>query len=162
VTIHGVEYAWIYEVPPPVANSVGATFGSDIRLRGYEVDTARLRSTGALSLTVQWQALAPPEQNYLMFVHVLDSSGQMVGQIDAPPAGPAAPTALWEAGRSYTWVHPVPVPADLPPGDYWLSIGLYEPDTFARLPLRRANEAPPGAPNDGEHALLLPLQVGAP
>jgi hypothetical protein len=162
VTIHGVEYAWIYEVPPPVANSVEATFGADIRLSGYEVDTTALRSTGMLSLTVQWQALAPPEQNYLMFVHVLDSSGQTVGQTDAPPAGPAVPTSAWEEERYYTWVHPVPVPADLPPGDYWLSIGLYEPDTFARLPLRRASAAPPGMPDDGEHALLLPLRVGGP
>jgi hypothetical protein len=162
VTIHDVEYAWIYEVPPPVANPVEATFDHDIRLRGYEVDTTALRSTGMLSLTVQWQAFAPPEQDYLMFVHVLDSSGQTIGQTDAPPAGPAAPTSAWETGRSYTWVHPVPVPVDLPPGDYWLSIGLYQPDTFARLPLRRADAAPPDAPNDGAHALLLPLRVGAP
>jgi hypothetical protein len=161
VTIHGVEYAWIYEVPPPVANSIMATFGSDIRLRGYEANTTALRSTGMLSLTVQWQALAPPDQDYLMFVHVLDSSGQTVGQTDAPPVG-ELPTSAWETGRSYTWVHPVPMSTDLPPGDYWLSLGLYDPDTFARLPLRRADAAPSDAPDDGAHALLLPLRIGTP
>jgi hypothetical protein len=162
VNIHGVEYAWVYQVPPPVSNPITATFGSDIRLRGYEVDTTALRSTGTLSLTVQWQALAPLEQDYLMFAHVLDSSGQTIAQIDVPPAGPAAPTGAWQPGRFYTWVHPVPLPADLPPGDYWLSLGLYHPDTFARLPLRRATAAPPGAPDGGPHALLLPLPVGEP
>jgi hypothetical protein len=158
VTIHGVPYVWIYQVPPPVEHETRAVFGKHIHLRGYEADTMALRSTGILSLTVQWQADAPLEQDYLMFAHVLDSSGQMVGQTDAPPAG-EIPTSTWQPERVYTWEYPVFVPPDLPPGDYWLSLGLYHPDTFARLPLRNAAPVPPGAPAGGADALLLPLHI---
>jgi hypothetical protein len=158
VTIHGVPYVWIYQVPPPVEHETRAVFGKHIHLRGYEADTMALRSTGILSLTVQWQADAPLEQDYLMFAHVLDSSGQMVGQTDAPPAG-EIPTSTWQPERVYTWEYPVFVPPDLPPGNYWLSIGLYDPETFARLPLHNAAPVPSGAPTGGAHALLLPLDI---
>jgi hypothetical protein len=156
VTIHGVEYAWIYEVPPPIANPLDVRFGSDIALTGYEVDITDMCASGTLSLTVQWHPLAPVDTDYMLFVHLLNAEGQRVAQIDAPPAGDT-PTSAWETGHYRTWVHPLPVPPDLPPGDYWLALGLYHPETFARLPV--SVPAPPGAPDAGGDALLLPVTI---
>jgi hypothetical protein len=34
-------------------------------------------------------------------------------------------------------------------------LGLYNPQDFARLPLRSAPPPPPGAPDDGENVLVL-------
>ncbi len=161
VSIHGVAYAWIYQVVPPIAHPLDARFvagDATIALEGYEVATEAISSTGMLSLTLQWQASAPLHQDYLLFVHVLDAQGRQVGQTDAPPAGADAPTSTWQPGRVMPWVHPVPVPRDLAPGSYWLSLGLYDAETFARLPLQDATP-PPAAPDDGAHALLLPLEV---
>jgi hypothetical protein len=157
VTIHGIDYAWIYAIPPPIAQRTDVQFGENITLRGYEIDTSALRSTGVLSLTTQWWADAALEQNYLMFAHVLTEDGQRIGQTDAPPGGPVAPTVAWESGRAVTWEHPVPVPRDLPPGDYWLALGLYGVEDTTRLPV--AAGLPPGAPAAGGDALLLPLTV---
>jgi hypothetical protein len=160
VTIHGVEYAWVYQVPPPVAHQVDARFGQHISLRGYEVDSSALRASGVLSLTVQWRADAPPpDQDYLLFAHVLDASGQRVAQVDVLPAGPDMPPTTWQPGRVITWAHPIPLPADLPPGTYWLALGLYDPDDFTRLPV--APEPPPAAPAAGGNALLLPITIEA-
>jgi hypothetical protein len=159
VTIHGVEYAWIYQVPPPVAHETDARFGEHIRLRGYEVDSSALRTSGVLSLTLQWQADAPPQQDYLLFAHVLDEDSQRVAQVDVPPAGPDMPPTAWQPGRVITWVHPIPLPANLPPGAYWLALGLYDPQDFTRLPV--APEPPPAAPDAGGGALLLPITIEA-
>jgi hypothetical protein len=161
VRIHGVAYAWIYHVVPPIAHPLDARFvagDATIALEGYEVASEAISSTGMLSLTLQWKASVPLHQDYLLFVHVLDAQGRQVGQADAPPAGADAPPSTWQPGRVMPWVHPVPVPRDLAPGSYWLSLGLYDPETFARLPLQGA-APPPTAPDDGEHTLLLPLEV---
>jgi hypothetical protein len=156
VRIHGVDYAWIYQVPPSIANPLDARFGDDITLTGYAVDSAALRSTGTLSLTVQWQADAPLAEDYMLFAHLLDADGQRVAQIDAPPAG-GMPTSTWEPSRYITWVHPLPVPPNLSEGTYWLALGLYNPATLERLPVRAP--LPPDAPGAGGDALLLPAKV---
>jgi 4-amino-4-deoxy-L-arabinose transferase-like glycosyltransferase len=157
VTIHGVEYAWIYEVPPSIEREINVEFGQGIELHGYDIDSSALRATGVLSLTTQWHATAPLADEYLMFTHLIDDEGQRVAQIDAPPAGADAPTPSWQAGRYRTWVHPIPVPPDLPPGDYWLALGIYRPEDFSRLPV--SAEPPPDAPTAGGNALLLPLEL---
>jgi hypothetical protein len=95
----------------------------------------------------------------MLFAHLLDAAGQRVAQIDAPPAGPHAPAPTWQPGRYQTWAHPLPLPPDLPPGDYWLALGLYRPDDFARLPV--APPPPPAAPDAGGNALLLPITIDA-
>jgi hypothetical protein len=158
VTIHGVTYAWIYQVPPPVAQRLDATFGEHIALRGYTLHTDALSSTGTLSLTVQWQAQAPPQHDYLLFAHLLNEAGERVAQIDARPAGPEALPSSWQPPRVHTWTHPLPVPPDLPPGEYWLALGLYNPDDFTRLPLHGATP-PPNAPDAGPDALLRPVTL---
>jgi 4-amino-4-deoxy-L-arabinose transferase-like glycosyltransferase len=156
VTIHGVTYVWLYQVPPPIAHRLDASFGEHIALRGYDLHTSALTSTGALSLTVQWKADAPPPHDYLLFAHLLNAAGERVAQIDVPPGGPDQPTSAWEPGRVITWAHPLPLPPDLPPGNYWLALGLYDPATGARLPLH-GTEPPPAAPEAGPGALLLPV-----
>jgi 4-amino-4-deoxy-L-arabinose transferase-like glycosyltransferase len=155
VTIRGVDYVHIYQVPRPLARVVEADFGTAIHLHSYEVDTSTVRSSGVLSLTVQWQARGTIAEDYNLFVHVFNEQGERVAQIDVPPAGPHAPPTSWPLNRYLLWSHPVPLPTNLPPGQYWLMLGLYNPQDFARLPLRSAPPPPPGAPDDGENVLVL-------
>lgn len=143
VTLHGIPYATVYHLPQPVALHPNAVFGGQIRLQGVEL----VRSSDALSLTTQWQALTPIAQDYSMFVHVLDAQGNRVSQIDVPPAGIDHPTSVWRMGHFQYWRHPLPLPPDLDPGAYWLAIGLYDPATFARLPLAGASPPAPNAPS---------------
>ena len=159
VTVHGVDYAHIYQVPQPMEHRVEANFGEAIQLYGYEVDISTLRSSNVISLTTQWKARQPAAEDYHMFIHVLDQQGNQVAQVDVPPAGAHAPTPSWETNRYTTWVHPIPLPADLPAGRYWLSLGIYRPADFSRLPVTGSNP-PVTAPDDGPHTLFLePLVV---
>lgn len=160
VTLHGIEYVWLYEVPPPIEQRVDIRFEPGVSLLGYELDTTPITSTGMLQLTTQWRTDQPLQQNYLLFAHLLDRNGQRISQADVPPGGPDAPTSAWEVSRSVTWVHPLPVPTDLPPGDYWIALGLYDPaDPAARLPWQGEVAPPADAPDAGRNALLLPIQL---
>jgi hypothetical protein len=52
----------------------------------------------------------------------------------------------------------MPVPADLPSGQYWLALGLYNPDNFSRLRLHDM-QAVPSAAQDYRGTLVLPLRI---
>jgi len=106
------------------ATPLNVPFGQEITLLG--VDAA----PGAL--TFYWQAAAIPQADYTVFVHLLNAGGQLAAQADAPPAGGAYPTSLWDAGEVIVDVHSLP--ANLPPGQYTAQVGLYRPDTGQRLP----------------------------
>ncbi len=167
ITIHGVDYAQIWQVPPPVEHLVQATFGESIRLRGYDVDTTTLRTTGVVSLTTQWQQVGPPiamDENPMLFVHVFNADGAKIAHVDVPPAGPSIPVHNWEPQRYVTWVHPIPMPMDTPAGDYYLALGVYRPDDFSRLPLTLPDTMRDTKPyerlDDGPDALWLkPVRI---
>lgn len=153
VEIHGIEYAYVYQLPLPNSHRMLTNFGSSIQLVGYDVDTTAVHSSGVLTLTLQWMPLEPIGEDYAMFVHIFDTQGNRVGQIDVPPGGPRAPTSAWKLHSYRTWFHPVPIPADLPGGRYWIVMGLYRTGDFARLPVRGTPY--PDAPDDGENSLVL-------
>jgi hypothetical protein len=147
VTIHGVAYAWIYQVPPDVAQPRPATFGEHIQLRGYDV-SGPLRQGQPLTLTLHWLTDAPLQQDYWLFAHLLGPQGQRRAQADLPLATPT-----WQPGRFVQTPLPLALPADAPPGPYRLLIGLYDPASGARLPLTSEHIADSAL--SGPHALLL-------
>jgi hypothetical protein len=86
-------------------------------------------------VTLLWRALAPPPVDYTVFVHLLDANGSLVAGNDTQPLGGRYPTTIWSAGEHILDIHNLPTPADLPPGQYQLAIGLYQQTTGERLPI---------------------------
>jgi hypothetical protein len=163
VRIHGIDYAAVYQLPRPLAHSSSAVFGEAIRLHSYEIDSSAVRSSGSLTLTLQWQARAPISEDYMLFVHVFDAQGRRIGQIDVPPGGPNVPTSTWQPGHYVTWYHPIPIAADAPAGACRVSLGLSTPQDFARLPLQEVSPANRAGGSDGRDNLgnLDNLDAGA-
>jgi hypothetical protein len=95
-----------------------------------------------LNLTLYWRAEAPLSVDYTTFVHLRDAAGQTVAQKDQPPLNGAYPTSLWDSGEIIADEIIVPLPAELPAGDYQLVVGLYDFYTGQRLavPENPANE----------------------
>lgn len=152
VRIHGINYAYVYQVPPPVAHPLTADFGESIHLLGYDLDTSAIQSSNALTITLEWHARAPVGADYFLFFHVLNDRAERVAQADVPLDTGRWPSRLWHPGRCFSTQHRVPLPPDLPAGVYRLAMGVYDPHTFARLPLRTDGER---AEDAGDHALLL-------
>jgi len=152
VRIHGINYAYIYQVPPPVAHPLNADFGDAIHLLGYDLDTPAIRSGNALTVTLEWHTRAPVDADYFLFIHVVNDRTERVAQVDVPLGTDRWPSRMWRPGRSFSTLHRVPLPPNLPNGTYRLAIGVYDPQTFTRLPLRTDGER---AEDAGDHALLL-------
>jgi hypothetical protein len=103
--------------------SVLTTFGDVIELIDYQ-----LASNG---LTLTWHAKDTPDDDYTVFVHVLDlENGQVIGQADAPPV---LSTQYWRDGDIHQTDHYLRFD-DLPAPPHHIIIGWYRGGDFWRLP----------------------------
>lgn len=132
-----------YVVVPWTGNTdhaapVSADFAQGIQLARFESTQASPGS--ALDVTLFWQASDAVEQPLVVFVHLLDSAGQLVANHDGPPASGLFPTDSWLPGMTVPDTHRIDLPPELSPGTYELRAGLYDPNTGARLPLNFAGE----------------------
>jgi hypothetical protein len=109
--------------------------GGPIRLLGMA--TEQPRAGAALHVVLYWQARAPVQAGYTVFVQVLDAGNRIVAQRDSLPAGGAAPTDTWTAGAVVRDAYRLELPASLPAGVYRLWVGLY--DTAGRRPATLAD-----------------------
>ncbi len=110
--------------------ALNVTFGDEITLLGYSWGVAAAGEPPRLRL--YWQAETQPAADYTVFVHVVGADGTLLAQADAPPAGGAYPTSLWDAGEIIADERAVPLPQE---DDYSVWVGLYQPDSGQRLPL---------------------------
>lgn len=76
---------------------------------------------------------APPfQEDYTVFVHVVDDDGRMIGAVDhAPPT----PTKEWKAGSTIEYKHADYAPISDYVGDATVVVGLYSKSSGERLPL---------------------------
>jgi hypothetical protein len=92
-----------------------------------------------LHLTLTWRALVSPRDSFTVFIHLIDGGGRYVAGHDYTPLGGACPTYLWFPkwlpGQTFTDPYRLFIPADLPPGDYWLEVGMYGMTSLHRLPV---------------------------
>jgi 4-amino-4-deoxy-L-arabinose transferase-like glycosyltransferase len=126
--------------PPPPTTSTTFTFGDattdgQIRLLGYD---SNLQSPIS-NLQLHWQAAAPTDRDYTVFVHLLGPDGQRVAQDDSPPGDLFFPTSTWLPGQIVLDDHSLALPDDAPPGDYTFLVGLYDQPTGERLPIYDAD-----------------------
>jgi hypothetical protein len=147
VRIHGVDYAWIYQVPPRMANAHTADFGETLHLRGYTLDSPPRRGQ-PLTFRLSWTVHTAPPQDYMLFAHLLGPDGQPAARADIP-----YPASQWQPGRYPLTELPLQLPTDAPSGHYRLMVGFYDAATGARLPLAPEVAADPAI--DGPNALLL-------
>ncbi|MFQ5577089.1 MAG: ArnT family glycosyltransferase, partial [Anaerolineae bacterium] len=152
ITIKGVPYAWIFrndplifrDVPPGAALT-NTGFGEVMRLAGYRLEAAG----DALTVDLFWHALPPieaatgpcreervenftatvcPRLNYAVSVRVVAPDGSIIARHDGWPAGGLLPTSQWRVGDYVQDRHTLPLPPDAPPGNYTLSVVVYDSD----------------------------------
>jgi hypothetical protein len=86
-------------------------------------------------VTLRWQPLRPLDEDYTVFVHLLDSSGQTQAQADSQPCRGECPTSGWTPGEIIADEHLIAIPADAAPPPYRLALGMYLLESGERLPV---------------------------
>ncbi|HSH04081.1 MAG TPA: hypothetical protein VLL52_16315, partial [Anaerolineae bacterium] len=115
---------------PAVGQEVGAIFGEGVRLHGYDLEIGA--AGGALRLV--WVVERPFVEDYYAFVHLVDSEGKIVTQIDWTPVTGLRPTSGWRAGEVLVDEYWLGV-ADSEGADYEIVVGLYRPADGWRVPV---------------------------
>ena len=81
-----------------------------------------------------WAGISPLSLFLWVFVFLqLWQADEQIAGFDGPPVGGNYPTSLWSPGEVVEDVHLLDI-ADVPPGEYDLRIGLYNPTSGERLP----------------------------
>jgi len=120
-----------------------ADFGGEIALLGFDVSHKQLRAGRSLDITLYWNAQHVLSETYQSFVHLVYPEGTIWTQSDhLNPAG--FPTNLWPIDRYISDKHRLILPPDLPPGEYYLSVGLYTLKDGERLPILWADSGASG------------------
>ncbi|MBZ0302137.1 MAG: DUF3054 domain-containing protein, partial [Anaerolineae bacterium] len=134
---------YFYRMLPP-QQAADAVFGGQIALVGYDLSATHLKPGETLTVRPFWQALRTPTDNYSLFVHLRPAdSPQPVAQYDGAPTSDRRLTLTWDdPGETLIGTQAVlTLPADLPPGDYTLVLGLYDFVSGARLTLADGTNA---------------------
>ncbi len=96
------------------------------------VPDGKLRPGGVLGLRSFWQVDAPLADNLYIFVHLINASGGVPTQRDAPPWQGRFPTGTWRAGTLVVDANDVYLPPGLAPGSYRVVIGMFDPASGVR------------------------------
>jgi hypothetical protein len=124
----------LFEPPSPQYTLPEGSLGGLVGLVGYDLTADSVAPSDSFVLVLYWQALAPMDNSYTVFAHLLDSENQVRAQKDSLPAGGVRPTTGWVPGEFIIDEYELVVEADAPAGEYLLEVGMYDASTGERLP----------------------------
>lgn len=127
-----------------IQSRVNLTFGNTITLLDFRLGQALLAAGETASITLLWQVHAVPQTSYAVFIHLQDENGRILAQSDALPLNGTRPTTNWKPDEVIEDPREIRLPGTLAPGPYKVIVGLYDPNTGARLNT-----------NDGKDAIAL-------
>ncbi|MCP4417567.1 MAG: DUF2723 domain-containing protein [Chloroflexi bacterium] len=118
--------------------------GANVRINGRRAaapwtpeDRLTAQPSDTINLTLEWESLAKAEESYTIFVHLIDGNNVPYVFLDYTPLGGSAPTHLWIPkwlpGQQFIDPYRLTIPPDLPPGTYFIEVGLYEMVSGRRL-----------------------------
>ncbi len=95
-------------------------FGENALFLGYDLHTPIVKPGDVVSIATWWQAERPFADGVL-FTQILGADRLPITQADYLDV----PSDLWQAGDQFIQLHQMTVPAETPPGEYPVIIGLY-------------------------------------
>jgi len=122
----------------PMPNPIDITFGEDIGLRGYELNSLSGKPGDTFELTLHWLCQSPVEHDYTISVQLIDAKWRKAAQSDGWPQGGTAPTSTWIQDQTLQEDRSLKINDDALPGLYNLQIAIYRVDetgTLVHLPV---------------------------
>ncbi|MBN1874465.1 MAG: glycosyltransferase family 39 protein [Anaerolineae bacterium] len=125
-------------------------YSDSLLLLGYQVFQENAAATNTITVLTAWQVHGPPEGELVIFTHLLNENGDLITQQDRLDT----PAWQWQPGDRFVQIHILALPPNLPGGSYRIAVGVYQPTTLQRLPLRL-----PEADAGPVTRVLLPLEI---
>lgn len=126
---------------PMTRASLAVNFSNTMVLDEAAYAAGPLRAGDVAPVALRWRALVPITQNLTVFLHLDDDKGRGWAGRDSPPSDGYRPTSTWSQGEVVEDRRGLVLPQDLPPGEYRLVVGLYEPKTLERLALQWTDDS---------------------
>jgi hypothetical protein len=133
-TVTTIDRPHNFEPPEPQIDQT-VNFSDQLRLMGLDMPQQPIPAGAELPLTLHWQAIATPGKSWTVFVHLINETGDIVAQQDQIPGDGQYPTTGWLPDEYVADNYNLLIPANTPPGEYLLEIGLYDKNDFSRLPV---------------------------
>lgn len=124
-----------------VTTPLNIAFGPDLTLERVTLDATTLQPGDLLRVTTDWfTQAAAPEYKFSLRLH--DAMDSLVQSVDYTPQNWFAPTNVWVVGQPARDQRGLLLSPDLPPGDYRLTLRLYEPATGAPVMTAAGEDVP--------------------
>jgi 4-amino-4-deoxy-L-arabinose transferase-like glycosyltransferase len=119
-----------------IPHSMEADFGGMMRLLGYDLATDAVEPGGQVGVVLYWEALAPADRDYTVFVHLLGEGELLVAQRDTFPGVGLLSTAWLEPGFRWADRYVLQVPETAyAPDMAQIQVGLYDSISGVRIPV---------------------------
>jgi hypothetical protein len=115
-------------------NPVRVNFGDKLALLGYDVNARVFRPGETIRVTLYWQTLGQLAQDYNVFAHLADASGNVVAANDGLPYTQPKRTTRWMPGQAMHEVRSLELPVGVPAGLYGIELGVFD-ETEGRQPI---------------------------
>jgi len=125
---------------PLKMHPLAANFADQVELEGCAFDESPLQPMDVLHVSLSWRALGRMDTDYTVFLHLIDDDNRVWAQQDSQPVGGCRPTSSWKPGEEISDNHGLPLPPDIPVGEYQIELGLYDAATGQRLALLTEQE----------------------
>ena len=114
-----------------------AELDGGISLIGYSLSSEEFQVDEPTYMQLFWLVNRPPTTDYTLFFHLLHDDGkgslERLAIYDRPPGNGSCPTTEWLAGEMVIDEVRMVLPASLPSGDLYVSLGFYDPFNGSRL-----------------------------
>lgn len=153
------------DAPEPTLWNLGDTF--DLTrldfdgIRGTEefpiLPTTQLKTGDSIKVNYGLRATRGELDDYIVYIHLVNASGEIIAQSDLMPRKGTYPTSVWDAGESVSDQIELAIPSDITPGDYSLEFGIYEAMDGTRLAVEGNDHANIRAA--GDHLMQSPIKI---
>lgn len=154
-SIYTINHQARFATPSP-NGKLNVTVGDFAFLYGHDLSRLDNIPGQRISLTFWWKALKPAQTDYSVFIHLWDPKhnkliaawgGQPVSGAwsvwygkEGATFSQAYPTRLWQPNEIIKDEWSLQIPLNAPPGSYELRVGMFEPISGERLPIRKEGE----------------------
>ena len=161
VQLHGVDYVQVYPGPVPLPEDLEQiqvplfrSFGEQVRLLGYDLNTSILKSGEKLLVTFYWEFLEPVPPNFTLNMSLSNEDGNRFNASEASLLNGYLPLAQIAPGQIIRDVRKLTITPKTSPGFYRLEVGWFSPNKKQALPVQDGNKN-----SQGNQAFIAEVEI---